>query len=430
MLLYLSLIGIFLSVILISYNAGKFKSTLYLGVFFFLISLFGLNQYALLDSKSVLLVSIFCTNFAFLHYLIGPVLYWYIRSVLTDNSRLKKTDLFHLIPSMIYLIASLPFIFSSYAYKVQIATEIVKDAAFLGSHKFTLLSEILPIYIVYLSRPVHLFIYTLWSIGLFICYLIQKGNRKVFTQQNFMNKWLSVFLLFQTILISTYLISTFKTFIQSSDVFFTLNFLQFLSGAGLIGLLISPFFFPGILYGLPHIPEPNSKVNEEEKPDSLSVESKKSAPNFEAEYILAIQKKADSCMQEFQTFLLFVGSRYEEAVRPRLPGRSLRSSGIDHSGASGSGEATRRGVPVRSPGNEPSRAARGTSPHDRGTLRRRGGVDQRARSASGRVVSFERRGSFAGEVDLRSGRDRRERLRRRERGSLPGVRGGKDPGDR
>ncbi len=303
MLLYLSLIGIFLSVILISYNAGKFKSTLYLGVFFFLISLFGLNQYALLDSKSVLLVSIFCTNFAFLHYLIGPVLYWYIRSVLTDNSRLKKTDLFHLIPSMIYLIASLPFIFSSYAYKVQIATEIVKDAAFLGSHKFTLLSEILPIYIVYLSRPVHLFIYTLWSIGLFICYLIQKGNRKVFTQQNFMNKWLSVFLLFQTILISTYLISTFKTFIQSSDVFFTLNFLQFLSGAGLIGLLISPFFFPGILYGLPHIPEPNSKVNEEEKPDSLSVESKKSAPNFEAEYILAIQKKADSCMQEFQTFL-------------------------------------------------------------------------------------------------------------------------------
>jgi arylsulfatase len=31
-------------------------------------------------------------------------------------------------------------------------------------------------------------------------------------------------------------------------IFYTLNVLQILSGIGLIGLLISPFFFPGILY--------------------------------------------------------------------------------------------------------------------------------------------------------------------------------------
>ena len=303
MLIYLSLIGMFLSVLLLYFNAGKFKSTLYLGVFFFLISLFGLNHYALLDSKSVLLVSIFCTNFAFLHYLIGPVLYWYIRSVLTDNSRLKKADLLHLLPSLVYLIASLPFILTPYSFKVEIATAIVKDAGFLGTYKFTILSEIFPISLVYLSRPILVMAYTLWSAGLFIRYLIQKENQNIFSQQNFMTKWLTLFLAFQVVLISTYLVSTFKTFIEYSDVFFTLNLLQVLSAAGLAGLLISPFFFPGILYGLPHIPEPVIPVNEEEKTDPLLCEAKKGTLNFETEYILAIRQKTDSCMQEFQTFL-------------------------------------------------------------------------------------------------------------------------------
>ncbi|MFZ4707610.1 MAG: helix-turn-helix domain-containing protein [Bacteroidales bacterium] len=303
MLLYLSLSGIFLSVILLSFNAGKLRSTYYLGAFFFFISLHGVNQYALLHSKSVFLVSIFSTNFTFLYYLIGPVLYWYIRGVLTDNSRLRKTDLLHLIPSLVYLTASLPYILSSYAFKVQIATAIVKDVSFVGTYKFTVLSEIFSISSVFLSRPILILAYSLWSIALFISYLIRKENKLVFSNQSFMTKWLSFFLAFQFILIATYLISTFKTFIEHSDVFFTLNLLQIIAAAGMTGLFISPFMFPGILYGLPHVPEPVINVQVEEIMDLPSEEGKKSTPNLEAEYLLAIQQKADSSMREFQTFL-------------------------------------------------------------------------------------------------------------------------------
>ncbi|MEI6575990.1 MAG: hypothetical protein WCO63_07430 [Bacteroidota bacterium] len=58
-------------------------------------------------------------------------------------------------------IASLPYIFSSYSFKVEIATAIVKDLSFMGTYKFTFLSEIFPIPLVYLSRPILALAYTL-----------------------------------------------------------------------------------------------------------------------------------------------------------------------------------------------------------------------------------------------------------------------------
>ena len=304
MLLFISLIGVLLSVILLSFVVGKPNSNLYLGGFFFMISVCGMNQYALVESKSVFLISILSTNFTSFYYLIGPLLYWYIRSVLTDNSRFKKTDFLHLIPAIVYLTASLPHIFSPYSYKVDIATAIVKDISYLGRHKFTVLSDLFPVYVVFLSRPVLIMAYTLWSIGLFTRYLIQKKDQMIFSLRNFNTKWLSFFLLFQFILAATYLVSTFKTFIQNSDVFLTLNILQILAATGMTGLLISPFFFPGILYGLPHIPESVIKhLEDEEKTDASSGEIKKNRPNFEDAYLLEIQQKTDSCMKEFQPFL-------------------------------------------------------------------------------------------------------------------------------
>ncbi len=265
MLLFLSLTGIILSLVLLCFNAIRYKPAIYLGTFFFCVSLYGLNQYALLDSQSVLLISIFCTNFTFLYYLTGPVLYLYIRSVLTDNSRMKKTDMLHLIPALVYLTASLPYILSSYSFKVEIARAIVKDVSFAGTYKFTFLSEIFPIYMVYLSRPILVLAYTLWAGIMFIRYIMRHEKLFVLSGQYFMTKWLSVFLGFQLLLILCHLFSVFKTFTEGSDVFFTLNALQIFSALGMIGLLGSPFFFPGILYGLPRIPDSflKKKIREE-----------------------------------------------------------------------------------------------------------------------------------------------------------------------
>jgi hypothetical protein len=255
MLKFLSITGLLLSAILLYFKARKFRPTLFLGLFFFMISLYGLNQYALLHSNSVFLIAVIATNFTFIFYLIGPMLYWYIRSILTDNSSLRKSDLLHLLPMLIYLVAALPYILTPWSYKIEIATEIVKDIGFAGTFKFTLLSEIFSNTVVYLSRPVLVLGYTLWCLGLFIRYFWQRKNLRVLSGQFFMIKWVTVFLSFQLILIVSHLVSIFETFTKGSDVFFTSNTLQFLSAMGMIGLLCSPFFFPGILYGLPRIPD-------------------------------------------------------------------------------------------------------------------------------------------------------------------------------
>ena len=265
MLLYLSLAGVFLSAILLYFYAGIYRANIFLGLFFLTISLYGINQYAMLYSKNVFLVALVITNISFTSYLIGPMLYWYIRSTLSDSSRLKWTDLLHLLPVLVYLAAALPYILTNFSYKVEIAKEIINNVGFVATFKFTVLSEIFSNITLYLSRPLLILVYTLWSVGLLIRYWLQGKESHVLSGQIFMIKWLSVFLGFQLLLTLCHLTSIFMTFTVGSDVFYTLNTLQFLSVLGLIGLLSSPFIFPNILYGMPRIPDSFFTRQDEEK---------------------------------------------------------------------------------------------------------------------------------------------------------------------
>ena len=304
MLLYLSVSGIILSLILLYFNAGKFRSTIYQGIFFLVLSLYGINQYVLLYSGSVFLVSVIMTNISFTSYLIGPMMYWYVRSILSDNSSLKKSDLWHLLPMLVYLAAALPYMLSPYIYKVEIAKEVVNNVGFLANFKFTILSEIFPNVAVYLSRPVLVLVYTVLSINLFIRYLKRRSNLQVLSGQVFMIKWVSSLLGFTLLLVGSHLISVFQSFINNSDVFFTMNLLQILSSAGLIGLLVSPLFFPDILYGLPRFRAPISRSLLVEVSEMATEEEIKPRDHsFESDYLVLIDEKMHSYMLEFKPYL-------------------------------------------------------------------------------------------------------------------------------
>ena len=147
MLIFLSILGIFLSLILLHFNARNYRSSIYLGLFFLFSSLYGLYQYILLYSKSVTLISIFLFNISIAAspiYLIGPMLYWYVRSVLTDNSKLKQRDLLHFLPMVIYFISALPNAFVPMHEKVEAARALVNDQGFIMVYKATLLSKFFP----------------------------------------------------------------------------------------------------------------------------------------------------------------------------------------------------------------------------------------------------------------------------------------------
>ena len=89
-----------------------------------------------------------------------------------------------------------------------------------------------------------------------------------------------------------------------SELYFTLNVLRILSVSGMMGLLISPFLFPAILYGLPRSPESIITLNTEKvDTNQVSGNPEKKTNHFETDYVHYINVKADFCMKEVQPYL-------------------------------------------------------------------------------------------------------------------------------
>jgi hypothetical protein len=247
MLLFLSILGVFLSVILLTFNAKRFAANLFLGLFFLSLSLNGFSQYILLYSKSVSFVIFFLHNYAVLAslpYLIGPMLYWYLRGVLSDDPELKITDSLHLLPMLLYFVLSIPQNSVPFSDKISDAIALLNDTDFISHFKGTPLSNLFPVKVIMLSRPLLVLGYTLWSVALFTSYLRRNKKTGVLSQQQFMTHWLTFLLGFLLLLVVSQILSISKAFnMHFSEMFFTLNIVRLLSGLGLIGLLISPFFF-------------------------------------------------------------------------------------------------------------------------------------------------------------------------------------------
>ncbi len=308
MLVFLSILGGFLSLILLYFNFKKNTSSVYLGIFFLLVSFYGFSQYALLYSKSVLLIELLLIGFAFIFpllYLIGPVLYWYVRSVLTDNYRLTRIDLWHLLPMIIFFLFALPYTFVPLVEKISTANEVVKDVGYIEHYKATILSEIFSVPAIYLSRPVLILAYTLWSGILWIRYSVKDKVSGVFSRQRFMRVWISLLLGTLFVAVMSHILLIIKVFSMNfSELAFAMNVLRIVSALGLIALLISPFFFPAILYGLPRVPH-------DSEASKMALKKRNGKPGYllktnlhlEGSYLDSIGNKADSYMMNHQPFL-------------------------------------------------------------------------------------------------------------------------------
>ncbi len=304
MLLFLSILGGLLSVILLLYNGRKNLSTVYLGAFFFLLSLYGLYQFALVYAKSPLLIAVFLMNFACITsplYLIGPMLYWYVRSVLRDNWTLQRSDLWHLLPALIFFLAALPYSLVPVSHKMEMAEAVVSDIGIIQVYKTTILADLFSIQAIYLSRPALVFIYAVGSAIIYVRYLMQGKLSGVFSGQYFMRTWLFLLIGFVAIMSSTHILLIAKMFaMEFSELFFTLTFLRLFCWSALIGLLVTPFFFPSVLYGLPRVPEPKGKTRQRrQKPPAPAT----SANHFEKEYLHGIGREVEACMQDHKPYL-------------------------------------------------------------------------------------------------------------------------------
>ena len=302
MLLFLSILGIFLSIILAIFNFRKNPSSIYLSLFFFSVSIYSVIHYVLFHSESVTLVALFfSSDIGFITLMIGPMLFFYSRSILTDQSNLKRTDIWHYLPIFLLFIVGIPQLFMPWAQKLQFASEYLQNNKVLVSEFNKSTNTSIPFLIIFLFRPVYVFSYLIASIVLFVNHLHFKKQFQVFQHQKFMYPWITILFVLMLILIVSHTSILYNLYItKSSAISDSINIIQTVSFVGLSGLIFSLFFFPEILYGMPRFPEQvNSKISEELSPK----ENTKQPSEFEQDYLLLIKRKVDVCMSDLQPYL-------------------------------------------------------------------------------------------------------------------------------
>lgn len=292
MLLFITILGFIVSILLLVNIKESNRVNLFLFLFFLINNLYSFAHYATIYSGSKSLVAVLLVNFTPIFLLTGPMLYFYVRGVLRDDYKFEKFDWLHFIPAFILLINILPHLFSSYEYKMSFAERVLINPAEILNNK----NLFIPSVVNFLLRPIIGLIYVGVCIRLmFLKFKFEKPEDK---QSLLIYRWLSL-LIFNTLLVYvSFLVFTIFSF-QSMDYKIAEIKGYYFLNISLIGLVLfntTLLFFPNILYGLPQL---DFLLPNRIKLSSIESEPKKSTKSFEIS-----EEKLQLLHEKIETFSL------------------------------------------------------------------------------------------------------------------------------
>lgn len=309
----LAVLGLFLSFLLIYFNLRKRPATIYLGLFFALLSAYAFFQYVIAYSHQTELVALVFIHTAFTGLLISPMLFFYVRSVITGSSKLRMTDLLHFVPAFLYIIASFPYFILPWEVKMEAAMQIITDRNLFWKIGNSHLRWIFPNVLNYSARPLHLTIYASY---LFLWLRRYNQNLRLKTKQttiSFSVRWLNTLLIFAFMLSMFQVIMVvYSMWVMSAKLFFSFNFFQTASAIASIVIILIPFFVPSVLYGIP--PANNTRtLNEQDaekepekndKTERTTIEDDvRKLPEFDSTYLEYIGKSVEEAMETNKCYL-------------------------------------------------------------------------------------------------------------------------------
>lgn len=193
----------------------------------------------------------FFTNTHAFYYLIGPSAFFYVRGTLRDNARFSKLDLLHFLPFVLFFLGYVPYLFSSWQYKLLVAENIQSEnwnvARFhlnlIISHKA---DQALTVF--------HIYFYTA-SLWFFIWKHKRKASSRIFNVPHYklIRNWLFIFTLIITIITINYTVVMGMLWVFDDKSIFLqkASFALLFASIVYVGMNMIVMFFPHILYGLP-----------------------------------------------------------------------------------------------------------------------------------------------------------------------------------
>lgn len=251
---------ILLAIILIIYNWKLNKNAVFVGLFFFLVAIYGLTHYLTVYGKSAFWMALFYNNISPFMLLSGPFLYFYVRGTLKDRQGLKAKDYLHFIPALIHLIGISSYLLSPFSYKKEVAQLIIDN---FDNIKFIKVNIFFNYKFNFIIRLLLLVIYTLFS-GMLLWKFSKKKNNYLnipAKQLKITYRWLVSLIILVLFLILNFIILTIYF------IYYTIDQLKqntlivnFTTGIAFVFLAIGVLFFPEILYGMPNHKSSLSKI--------------------------------------------------------------------------------------------------------------------------------------------------------------------------
>jgi AraC-like DNA-binding protein len=260
-------------VLLFKKNAMRSYSDYLLATFIFF-QCWTAGAYVLIITGAILEVPFFYKTAAPINFLIPPLGYLYVRSVLFNERKWTSLDLLHLLPFALFLVSYLPFFLSTSPFKLEVVTEILQDQNSAVTRSLGLIPE--PIF--HFSRAGQAIIYLTAQWWLIFTFHKRTKDQAMESQILHVVRWLKIFTGANTLnwmgfllVIVLYLLglNIFEESLLNLLPTVLLGFSFFLIGAYLL-------IHPQVLIGLPFVrPFPEGDLG------VVSTEKEESAFNYE-----------------------------------------------------------------------------------------------------------------------------------------------------
>jgi len=125
-ILFTNILTILLSIVIFVFQKRKILSTPFISLFLMSVALIAIIRTIVFFEKEEWIVALFFHHFSFIYFLVGPLLFLYVRSNLVANEGFKKIYIFHFFPALFILINNIPYFLFPFESKIEFA-KLIKD---------------------------------------------------------------------------------------------------------------------------------------------------------------------------------------------------------------------------------------------------------------------------------------------------------------